>query len=85
MKTHCRCRNCRSRKKLNKHPLEYRVQPGCQCGARDWIKDEYRHRVELPQMRRKAGRYVVCYADCFHHPHRMGSTGCKFGSSGEYR
>ena len=53
MKTHCRCRNCRDRKKLNKHPLEYFVQPRCQCGARDWIKDAYRHRVELPLMRQK--------------------------------
>lgn len=85
MKIHCRCRHCRARKKLSKHPLEYRIQPRCSCGARDWLRDEYRHRVELVQMRNKQGRYRVCRADCFHHPHRMGSAGCKFDVDGEYR
>lgn len=85
MKTHCRCRNCRARKKLNKHPLEYHVQPRCQCGARDWQMDAYRHRVELEQMRNKRGRYQPCHADCFHFPHRMGSAGCKFDVAAEYR
>lgn len=85
MKTHCRCRNCRARKKLRKHPLEYRTQPRCQCGARDWLRDEYRHRVELEQMRNRRGRYQPCHADCFHFPHRMGSAGCKFDVAAEYR
>lgn len=35
MKTQCRCRSCRARKKLNRHPLEYKTQPQCQCRARD--------------------------------------------------
>ena len=85
MKTHCRCRHCRARKKLNKHPLEYRVQPRCQCGARDWLKDEYRHRIELKQMLLGLGHYGTCYADCFHFPHRVGSTGCKFDKDWQYR
>lgn len=86
MKTHCRCRNCRHRKKLPKHPDEYRRQPKCQqCGAKDWARDEYRHQVELAQIYGKLGRYRVCHADCFHHPHRMGSDGCKFTVAGEYR
>lgn len=85
MKTHCRCRSCRSRRKLSRHPNQYWKQPKCQCGAREWVIDQYRHRVELEQMRRKAGRYKVCHADCFHFPHRMGSGGCKFDVNAEYR
>lgn len=85
MKTHSRCRHCNHRKKLNKHPAEYLRQPKCQCGARSWRKDEYRHRVELREMRLGLGRYVTCYADCFHHPHRLSSHGCKFIRPGEYR
>lgn len=81
MKTHCRCRHCRARKKLNRHPLEYLVQPRCSCGARNWIMDAYRHRVELEQMRRKTGRYMVCHADCFHFQHRLASAGCKFNAT----
>lgn len=86
MKTHCRCRHCDKRRALKMHPDAYRVQPKCSnCGARSWRKDEYRHRVELPQMRRRTGRYRVCHADCYHHPHRIGSIGCKFNQQGEYR
>lgn len=67
--------------------MDYRVQPRCDCGARDWIKDEYRHRVELEQMRNKVGRYRIC--DCpglgkgFTHRHRIGSRGCCYLASGE--
>lgn len=79
MATHSRCRHCGARKKLARHPLEYLNQPRCHnCGSRDWRKDEYRHRVELPQMRNKMGRYMVCHADCFWFPHRFGCAGCKF-------
>lgn len=86
MKIHSRCRNCRHRKKLARHPEEYRIQPRCSnCGARSWAKDAYRHRVELVQMREKTGRYRVCHADCYHHPHRIGFGNCKFLPSGEYR
>lgn len=85
MKTHTRCRSCNARRKLKMHPDAYQIQPRCLCGARSWRKDEYRHRVELPQMRAKTGRYRVCHADCFHHPHRLGSIGCKFHASGEYK
>lgn len=85
MKTHTRCRHCRSRRKLPRHPNEYRLQPKCtNCGGRDWRKDEYRHRVELPQMRLKQGRYAVCRS-CFHYPHRIGSDGCIFNPDGNYR
>lgn len=86
MKTHSRCRNCLARRKLKKHPDSYAIQPKCtNCGARDWRKDEYRHRVEVVQMRLKLGRYTPCHADCFHHPHRAGSTGCKFDKDFNYR
>lgn len=83
---HCRCRTCRARRKLPKHPDEYLRQPKCaNCGARSWLRDDYRHRIELPQMRAKTGRYKTCHADCFHHPHRAGSTGCKFDKDFNYR
>lgn len=83
--THCRCRSCGARRKLKMHPDSYQIQPRCLCGSRSWRKDEYRHRVELPQMRNKAGRYKVCHADCYHHPHRMGFGDCKFLVTGEYK
>lgn len=52
MKTHCRCGTCGARRKLDSHPDEYRVQPRCvRCGNRNWRRDEYRHRVELPMIR----------------------------------
>lgn len=82
--THARCRTCRARRKLEQHPDAYAIQPRCSCGARDWRKDEYRHRVEKPQMRQKIGRYAVCRS-CFHYPHRIGSAGCIFKPDGTYR
>lgn len=85
MKTHCRCKVCRHRKKLKQHPESYRLQPKClNCGARDWQKDEYRHRIELEQMRLHSGRYRLCHS-CFHYPHRIGSAGCIFNGDGSYR
>lgn len=86
--THCRCRSCGARKKLNRHPLEYRIQPMCQCGARSWRKDEYRHRVERPQMRAKQGRYRICHCDGLiqfknAHPHRIGCKQCCYKADGE--
>lgn len=85
MRTHCRCRKCRARRKLSMHPDEYRVQPRCLCGARSWVADGYRSRVEIPQMRAKAGRYYTCHADCYHHPHRIGFGDCKFSAPGIYK
>lgn len=84
MSAHTRCANCRARRKLKRHPDAYKIQPKCLCGARDWRKDEYRHRVEMPQMRLKQGRYAVCHS-CVHYPHRIGSTGCIFNPDGSYR
>lgn len=87
MKTHCRCRRCRARKKLNKHPFEYRIQPRCSCGARDWIRDAYRHRTELQQIREGTGRYVRCgcagHALVLHYPHRRGSVWCNYQADGQ--
>jgi hypothetical protein len=86
MKTHSRCCHCGKRRKLPRHPDEYRLQPKCtNCGARSWRKDNYRHQVELEQMRTNTGRYRVCHSDCHAHPHRAGSNGCKFDVNFEYR
>lgn len=85
MKTHCRCRSCKHRTKLKHHPLWYIRQPRCKvCGARSWQKDEYRHWVELEQIRTHTGRYKLCYT-CFHYPHRMASRGCVYHIDGTYR
>jgi hypothetical protein len=85
-KTHCRCRTCGHRRKLQMHPDSYQIPPKCSsCGARSWRRDNYRHAVEIPQMRNGTGRYKVCYNDCHHFPHRMGSIGCKFDDDFCYR
>lgn len=76
---HCRCRTCGARRKLKMHPDAYRLQPRCRnCRSRNWRRDNYRHNVELPQMRSKTGRYRLCPYHCFHHEHRLASTGCRF-------
>lgn len=87
MKTHCRCRCCGTRRVLRKHPGEYlRRQPKCSnCGGNNWRQDAYRHRVELPLIRTKRGRYAPCYCDAYHHPHRVNSALCKFVKPGEYK
>lgn len=85
MKTHCRCRSCGARRKLKMHPDSYQIQPRCVCGARSWRKDEYRHRVELPQMHTKSGRYKSCHCDGYHFVHRTGFGNCKILLSGEYK
>ena len=60
--------------------------PKCRvCGGRAWRRDEYRHAVELPLMRSRAGRYVPCRSDCHPFHHRIGSNGCKFIKPGVYR
>lgn len=88
MKTHSRCRKCGARHKLARHPIAYFIQPRCHnCGARDWRKDQYRHAVELPQMRAKVGRYRPCHCGGhergFTYPHRPGSFLCNYQANGE--
>lgn len=113
MKWHTRCKHCRARRKLPKHPGEYRnlktcprckhgndkdcercqecsfvlsLAPSCDnCGDRRWRVDEFRQNHEKHQWRIGSGRYARCYGDCHHFVHRMGSPGCKFDASGEYR
>ena len=86
MKTHSRCRTCGHRRKLNRHPNEYQIQPRCNhCGARDWRQDKYRHRVEVPQMRAKTGRYRSCHCDGYHFAHRIGFGACKYRRDGELK
>jgi len=71
---------------LPKHPEEFTRQPRCaNCGERSWRQDKYRHRVELPLIRTKRGRYAPCYCDGYHHPHRVGSADCKFITHGVFK
>jgi len=86
MKMHTRCKPCRARRKLSRHPDEYQLQPRCtNCGERSWVVDQYRHRVELPQMRAKAGRYRSCHCDGYHFAHRIGFGACKYHLGGGLR
>lgn len=78
MKTHCRCRKCRTRRVLKRHPETYVTQPKCRhCGARDFAADLYRMAGKDAQL--------TCHQDCYHYPHRSGSLGCKFDKHGEYK
>lgn len=87
MNHHTRCRSCGHRRKLKRHPDEYLIQPRCECGARSWRLDNYRHRVELEQIRRGLGRYARCYCSghalVLGYPHRLGSVWCCYQSNGE--
>ena len=76
MKTHCRCRKCRTRRVLKRHPETYVTQPKCRhCGARDFAADKWMNERKV----------VTCTCDGYKHIHQLGSTHCKFLKSGEYR
>lgn len=76
MKTHCRCRKCRTRRVLKRHPETYATQPKCShCGARDFHADKWMNERKT----------VTCHCDGYHFPHQIGSTGCKFDKHGEYK
>lgn len=77
MKTHCRCRKCRARKALKRHPMTYITQPRCQCGARDWAVDAWAN------ARPWRDPTKLCHCDGVWFsikgaPHRKGSKGCNY-------
>ena len=78
MKTHCRCRTCRTRRVLKRHPETYLTQPKCaHCGARNFTADKW--------MNERKNKKHTCHCDGYHFPHRSGSLGCKFDKHGEYK
>jgi len=78
VKTHCRCKHCRARRALPKHPDEYQLQPKCRnCGHRGFVVDRYRQVGK--------DKKPTCHQDCYHFPHRQGSGGCKFNADGTYK
>lgn len=88
----CRCRKCRARRTLKRHPLEYKIPPPCRsCGATEaQLRKQYGDNTP-PRLIGKSLLWLVehretelknrrlCYADCFPrgYPHRWGSPGCK--------
>lgn len=79
MKTHCRCRSCRVRQVLQKHPGEYLEKPKCRaCGEPKLSPDKW--------MNNRDTHATLCSCDGYHFPyHRRGSLKCKFDKSGTYR
>jgi hypothetical protein len=65
---HCRCRKCDARKVLRFKPEEYKVQPQCFCGARDFRIDKW--------MNNRDTKTNACFCEGYHFKHRMSSLYC---------
>ena len=68
---HVRCRSCRARRVLPKHPDLYRLQPQCRrCRVRNYVADLW--------MNQRNTRAMACY--CYGYPfiHRVSSRFCQF-------
>lgn len=70
----CRCKICRARRTLAKHPDAYRREPKCPCGG-SYSPDSYR--------RTKEHKLTACYCSGYHWsinngPHRRGSPECYY-------
>lgn len=65
----CRCRDCRHRQTLKKHPDQYHHVPKCNdCGSINWSVDLYR------STKKEAKKYT-CNCGGFPFPHHRGSVG----------
>src|SRR6185503_651664 len=76
---HCRCRRCETRRVLAKHPDEYRRQPTCACGARDWRTDAWMNKRDT------SARGMGCTCNGYHFTHRRGSRYCWYRADGTDR
>jgi hypothetical protein len=65
---HCRCRKCDARKVLKLKPEEYKVQPQCMCGQRDFRIDKW--------MQTRNTKAAACFCGGYHFKHRMSSLYC---------
>lgn len=64
----CRCRYCRARRTLPKHPSKYLIRRYARCYScgRDALSvDRFR--------KHKEGKRYTCHCDGVHYPHRRGS------------
>lgn len=82
MKCHSRCRKCRSRRALARHPDAYQIQPRCRnCGSRDHVADKW--------MNERNTKAMTCRCDGhgsgLPFPHRRGSLWCYYLASGEWK
>ena len=76
MRHPCRCRGCKGRKTLTKHPDQYIRPPVCSCGRSDWAVDHYRMRVGPKENKLCHCGHVTSLAGRPIHPHRWGCKGC---------
>jgi hypothetical protein len=65
---HCRCRKCDARKVLRFKPEEYKVQPQCLCGRRDFRVDKY--------MQNRDTKTNACFCAGYPFKHRQSSLYC---------
>lgn len=77
---HCRCRKCRTRRVLPKHPDEYARGrlPSCEvCGARDYHPDKWMNARDTSK--------TSCTCAGYWFPHRKGSLFCWYRDDGSDR
>lgn len=74
---HCRCRKCDARKVLRFKPEEYKVQPQCLCGRRDFRIDKW--------MQTRDTKINACFCGGYHFKHRQASLYCFFRKDGTGR
>jgi hypothetical protein len=74
---HCRCRKCDARKVLRFKPEEYKVQPQCICGRRDFRVDRY--------MQTRDTKTNACFCEGYPFKHRRSSLYCWFRRDGTGR
>lgn len=68
----CRCRHCRARQTLNKHPDAYIRPPRCRsCQQKGTLI------VDLYRDTKREARRATCYCDGWWFPHRRGTAGCE--------
>ncbi|WAX22826.1 hypothetical protein MAJJADAN_00064 [Pseudomonas phage Amjad_SA] len=82
MKTHARCRQCRARRVLSRHPDAYRTLPRCRnCGARDYHADKWMNERNVKAMTCHCSGHGPGY----HYPHRRGALWCNYQPGGDWK
>jgi len=69
--TACRCRKCRARRTLKRHPDNYIKIPRCYCGSNEWVVDAYRMNKEY-----LIWRSEKCDCPGYSFPHRRTGGWC---------
>lgn len=78
MSTHCRCRHCRTRRALPRHPDTYKILPPCRvCGRRSYHVDQWMQKRDVAAMLCTcggSGAYVNPRGQAW--PHQRGAVYC---------